>query len=305
MASDTLKVFQNNNGATTSIPASYLSLYDYNDLATIGINNLTIGFTDSSRSSYQLLKKSIKDGFSATEDMTFLTTNFIYPSGSSLVFDPFVECGVYYIYKYTNDGSWTYSTSDGGDGSDIIPDYDGSFLMGINGTSFTQIKITYNENISSFIEQVKDSIVETIGATYPYVIRQAVTRYKKINFSGTVVSDMNYSNSFMSLVPNYYTAGITYANAVAAYNTFILNNKINYGQNYVLEKNFRENLISFLNNGKPKVLKTAADGMFMVRLTNLSFTPKQQLGRMIYDFSCDLTEIAPVNSVNIQSYLEL
>jgi len=116
---------------------------------------------------------------------------------------------------------------------------------------------------------------------------------------------MNYSNSFMSLIPDYYTAGTTYTNAVTAYNTFISNNKINYGQNYILERNFRENLISFLNNGKPKVLKTAAEGIFMVRLTNLSFTPKQQLGRMIYDFSCDLTEIAPVNSTNIQSYLEL
>jgi hypothetical protein len=234
-----------------------------------------------------------------------LINNFLNASRPDLIFDPFVECGVYYVYKYTDDTSWTYSASDNPNGSDIIADYNGSFLMGINGTSFTQIKITYNENISSFVERVKDSIIETIGATYPYVIRQATTKYKAINFSGTVVSDMNYSNSFMSLVPDYFTAGTTYQYATSAYNNFILNNKINYGQNYVLERNFKENLISFLNNGKPKILKTAAEGMFMIRLTNLSFTPKQQLGRMIYDFSCDLTEIAPVDSSNIQLYLEL
>ena len=126
MAFDQLYAFQNSNGATTSISTSYLSLYDYNDLATIGIDNGTLNFQ---RSGYNLFRKSIKDGFSSTENMTFLINNFLNASRPDLIFDPFVECGIYYIYKYTDDTSWTYSASDGGDGSDIIADYNGSFLM--------------------------------------------------------------------------------------------------------------------------------------------------------------------------------
>jgi hypothetical protein len=264
--------------------------------------------------------------------MNFLINNFSqYIDAASLdnrgfVPDPFVESGIYYTYKWSDESNWTYdSSTDPGTGYcylnnnsniaylGIIPNYDGSFLMGINGTSFTQIKITYGERIGSFEEIVKDSIVETIGSTYPYVIRQANTQYKKVSFSGTVVSDMNYGYSnrpdilgnytFINPISDFYAKGTTDSNATVLYNVFSSANNLSYGQNYVIEKTFRENLLSFLNNGKPKVLKTAAEGMFLVRLTDLSFTPKQELGRMIYDFSCTLTEIAPANAENIESYI--
>jgi hypothetical protein len=42
-----------------------------------------------------------------------------------------------------------------------------------------------------------------------------------------------------------------------------------------------------------------------VYLTNISLTPKKELGRMIYTFSAQATEVAEPNSANYQKYFPL
>lgn len=71
---------------------------------------------------------------------------------------------------------------------------------------------------------------------------------------------------------------------------------------YMQEREFRERVMKFLYNGEPKIFKSPTEGLIMVRLTDISFTPKNELGRKIYDFSCTMTEIGRVDMESLSKY---
>lgn len=71
---------------------------------------------------------------------------------------------------------------------------------------------------------------------------------------------------------------------------------------YMQEREFRERVMTFLYNGEPKIFKSPTEGLILVRLTDISFTPKNELGRKIYDFSCTMTEIGKVDMENLSKY---
>jgi hypothetical protein len=87
------------------------------------------------------------------------------------------------------------------------------------------------------------------------------------------------------------------------FSTYGNNNLTNdYNSIYQNERLYRDWIVNWLNDGAPKVLKTANEGLFIVRLTNLNLTPNKQLGRIIYSFSCSFTEIADLSIANLIKY---
>jgi hypothetical protein len=50
--------------------------------------------------------------------------------------------------------------------------------------------------------------------------------------------------------------------------------------------------LAWLNNGKPKLFRSAAEGNYIVRLMNVSLTPNDTLGRMLHTFNCQACEVA-------------
>lgn len=58
-----------------------------------------------------------------------------------------------------------------------------------------------------------------------------------------------------------------------------------------LERDFREKVMEFLYDNTVKLYKSAAEGNILVKLTEISFTPNQELGGRVYDFSATATEI--------------
>ena len=69
------------------------------------------------------------------------------------------------------------------------------------------------------------------------------------------------------------------------------------------EKEFRDQVINFLYNDNVKLFKSPTEGNMLVRLTNVSLTPKQELGRMIYSFNAQATEAAEATEENLKKYL--
>jgi hypothetical protein len=256
------------------------------DLVLYPSNSIYPGSNIYPSSSFNLTRYSIRDNFT---EGTLLTTDF---NRSNSFVDYCVESGIVYKYSYNNGAGYTHA----------IMTYDGSWLYGVYNNKQVQVNIIYDENMSNFTEVVKDSVVETIGSKYPFIIRQASTKYKKISFSGSINFEMN--NQTLSLLngSNYGSFFNADTSVDAIYNNFIYNNRISYNNNYVAEKLFRENIIKFFNDGKPKLLKTSAEGLFLIRLTNLSFAPNKSLGRMIYNFSCELIEIADSSITNLKKY---
>ena len=94
------------------------------------------------------------------------------------------------------------------------------------------------------------------------------------------------------------------------YQDYNLNNSILETKDFTLEKEFREEVLKFLRNNKPKLFRSASEGNIVVKLMNVSVTPNQQLGRLVYDFSAEAVEIddndfeslVSNNLLNIGSY---
>ena len=64
------------------------------------------------------------------------------------------------------------------------------------------------------------------------------------------------------------------------------------GDNIYLERKFRLELLDWLTNGKPKLFRSPTEGNYIVRLMNVSLTPNDTLGRMLYTFNCTAYEMA-------------
>lgn len=57
------------------------------------------------------------------------------------------------------------------------------------------------------------------------------------------------------------------------------------------EREFREQLVAWLNDGEPKLYRSMPEGNIAVMLTDINLTPDSQLGRMLYNFSATMYEV--------------
>lgn len=68
------------------------------------------------------------------------------------------------------------------------------------------------------------------------------------------------------------------------------------------ERDFKIAALKWLNNGEPKLLRTAPEGNYLVRLMNVSLSPEESLGRMLHSFSATGYEIAECTIDNLIKY---
>jgi len=61
--------------------------------------------------------------------------------------------------------------------------------------------------------------------------------------------------------------------------------------NYFIEKVFRDKVEEFLNDGGYKLYKSPTEGNMIVTLMNVSFTPQESLGRLIFSVSATAYEV--------------
>jgi hypothetical protein len=74
------------------------------------------------------------------------------------------------------------------------------------------------------------------------------------------------------------------------------------GINTAAERQFKLEVLAWLNNGQPKLLRSPAEGSYIVRLMNISLSPNDTLGRMLHTFSATAYEIAECNRKNLINY---
>jgi hypothetical protein len=70
----------------------------------------------------------------------------------------------------------------------------------------------------------------------------------------------------------------------------------------IYEREYRNKVLDFLNANTIKLLRTGTEGNILVRLMNVSLSPEETLGRMLYSFSADAYEIAECTIENYDSY---
>lgn len=156
------------------------------------------------------------------------------------------------------------------------------------------IEIRYDPKVSSFKYVVSESLTQTLGRAYPFVRRNGDTYYRKFNITGLISARVEQSSS---TIMDSVTTGDSDTHTETGNQTFA-----SFEDEIKTEKQYRDALISFLYNGKAKVFSSFTEGEMIVRLMNVSLSPKQELGRMIYSFSAEVVEIADFTADNISKY---
>lgn len=252
-----------------------------------------------------ILRASDKDDFTYWEDLH--TENLTdYEDIDYVYFDYTAEAGV--LYKYAVQKRNVL----GGRGKPLFLEepvlYAPQYIYLI--TKDTQLTIKFDGDVSSYKNIVSENSSETIGSKYPFVMRNGNVNYRQFNLSGKISTlvdletgetwdptnqvflDNTYERKKKAFYGNYYNNYKSYAD----------DNGMDYTNDIIYEKKYRDKVIQFLNDGKVKLFKSTPEGNIMVRLINISLTPDKTLGRMIYNFQATAIEIADCTIENYEKF---
>ena len=244
-------------------------------------------------SQFVIRRGSDEDNFAIWDEVYNHTLTEALTGTNMISFDDYtVESGVLYKYEITyvdNSGvSPTRYTIVEGPAMTI---FDHAFLTGEG----TQLCVKFNPSISGYQTNVADSMVTTLGSQFPYTQRGSDMYYRTFSLSGTIAYEMDEQHMFAS-------RSSIYGDWIQVYGSYFVNHYMNQQNDRVTQRKFREIVERYLYNDTPKLFRSTPEGNILVKLTNISFTPKNEIGRLVYDFSCTATEIGEPSIANCKMY---
>lgn len=288
-----------------------------------------------------LSRASEHSNYEKWEDLKYFFFNmdgsFQEEGGALLYTDYAIESGVRYKYAFQMENNIGYRTKIANNlttfskqqslfGLGQCSNFEYAYLL----QNDTQLKLKFNNKISSFKNTVLMNKQDTLGSRYPTIVKNGMAYYKEFPISGTISIHMDDNHQFFKL-KKYKGVGekfgyfyndelvIPYERCVKGIDRpscdtdpesiatpkseYPLDFDVNLSaENVFVEKVFREKVEEFLNNGEYKLFKSSTEGNATVVLMNISMTPNQQLGRMIYDFSATAYEVADTNLLTLNKY---
>lgn len=169
----------------------------------------------------------------------------------------------------------------------VIADFDDMFLF--DGDK--QLKLKYNPKVASFKKTLLEAKTDTIGSKYPFIYRNGTVDYKEFSISGLI--------SYLSDDEGFFTKGLYEILNLNRDSTPTRQDLSTYGtpttsltsKNVYTEREFKLAVLDWLNNGKPKLFRSATEGNYIVRLLNTSMSPTDSVGRMLHTVSSTAYEI--------------
>lgn len=278
-------IFQN---TADSLNASIEALVE-NDLGRVKIN-ISATVTEIFFGNLTIRRSSNKSNFAIWEDVN----NTTIANGKVLNYtwyDYTIESGVWYKYCVQKRNSK-------GDRGPVISIrypimaiFDDMFLT----NSKLQLKIKYNPAISSFKKTMIESKTDTLGSKYPIIRRNGNVGYRQFPISGLITFFCDEEGIFLNKEN-------IYKDSLNDYNTYNKTNQINEYNDFIYEREFREKIMEFLHDNTIKLFRSTSEGNILVRLMDISFTPNQTLGRMIYSFNATAYEIDECSLSNFEKY---
>ena len=167
-----------------------------------------------------------------------------------------------------------------------------------------QLAIRYNGQITSLTPTVNRVKIDTLGGKYPKFAENARMHYKQFQLTGIISAEADYNRKFISDLDyidemNMYNQQMN-GKYIIRNDTMIkndFNDEVNDWHNlypinnWWWEREFREKVIEWLNNGEPKLYRSMTEGNMIVMFDSISLTPNQQLGRRIWNFSATVYEV--------------
>lgn len=181
-----------------------------------------------------------------------------------------------------------------------------------------QIAIRYNGQISSWKPTVNRQKIDTLGGKYPKFVESAAMNYKTYQISGLISAEEDFNRKFLSELEDinvqnydiefdteYLIRNDTVADGENLY-TEIDSQHDSYPHNHwYWEREFREQLVAWLNDGEPKLYRSMPEGNIAVMLTDINLTPDSQLGRLLYNFSATMYEVGDGYSLEELNNLDI
>lgn len=284
-----------------------------------GYMNVYLNSSQEIQSNFILSRAAENTNFQKWENLGYIT-NYL-QIGDQLVYQDYtVESGIKYLYtlteeiRYDDYSEYKSPLYEGEEGKlDISKaksvDFEYAFLY----SKGKQLKLKFNNKMSSFKKSVLASKQDTIGSQYPTILRNGQAYYAEFPITGLISLQMDDNQTFFTLgeegyyyddeliIPkdklqnrNYRESTNTDQSCSPWTNTDLVDDNI------FIERKFREKVEEFLNNGECKLYRSPTEGNFIINLLNISFTPNQTLGRMIYEFNSTAYEIDEVNIKNLE-----
>lgn len=175
----------------------------------------------------------------------------------------------------------------------VMRNFNYSFLLGKNNQ---QLKLMFDNNMGSFKYQIADSRLDPLGSRYTNIQRNAATYYRTFPLNGLISFWMDENYLFCNKNVIY-----DYEDVVELYEKYNKDNNITQ-YDYIYERDFREKVLEFLQDGEFKLFKSPTEGNIIVRLMDVNCVPNQSLDRMIYSFSANAYEMDKPTMENYLKY---
>lgn len=210
-------------------------------------------------------------------------------------YDYTIESGVAYQYRVqkilspVKKSKNLYSDED----NPIINLFDDIFLLGEEGS----LRLKLNAQVSSFKYTIPETKLETIGGQYPFIQRNAAVKYRQFPINGLISSLNDDDEIFIN--KSMLLKGVSNKNLYEQYNT---RKGIKNFNDFYYERIYRETVLDFLQNGKPKLFRALTEGNILVRLMDISLTPFNVGNRLMYNFSATAIEIGSADISTLNYY---
>ena len=302
-----------------------LEVYDHTNALTNeeGCMVLAIDFKDNISGNFIIIRTDEYSNYTYWEDLCYFTVigtkNIVYKT------DYTIESGIKYKYAIVKENSAGYRSIPlmEKDAPARWVDFQYNYILGTKG----HIRLMYDNTIQSFKKNVLQNKQDTLGGKYPTITKNGYAYYSEFQVEGLIsieqeITDYADADGFKfkagdCLVgadkicfsayskDNYFHRSdeSDENGEVFIYQVNNLENPNNLTDDYYfVERKYREIIIDFLNDGEYKLYKSPTEGNILVVLTEVSLTPKEELGRLVYSFSATAVEVDEPNLKNLNEF---
>ena len=251
-----------------------------------------------------LRRSSSKDNYTEWYDIKIVPCINEVVNNLPVIFDNSIESGVWYKYAVqiidTDGVRSLMNPDDGGLIAPVVRDFHYSYLIGEGGK---QLCLRYNNIMGSYAYSFSETKTDTIGGQYPYITRNGNMKYRTFPINGLISFNMDENSLFITDKEIYCNPdnGNVYTDVITSYSDYRKEKQLGV-YDFKREFDFREKVLEFLQDGKPKLFKSPTEGNIIVRLMSVAAQPNQTVNRMLASFTSTAYEIADATMTNYLKY---
>lgn len=201
----------------------------------------------------------------------------------------------------------------------------------LEGNAIERYRVKHDGAISSFQYTVVESKTDTLGGKYPFIRRNGDTYYRQFPLSGLIThfNEKDYPDEYLAEnIINYASNAPENPKPVEDYfnrrikervadnqpledddtlkekydDYYYLNSTLNGYTDYLLEREYREDVLKFLYENKIRLFRSPTEGNILVKLMNITCSPNEQIKRRVYSFQSTAYEVDDFTLANCVKY---